>query len=289
MQAPHQVRGLVGLSVRARIVDARDDCEPNARPRCEETFREFRMDTRTLQRIQHLVPAGATASDYIDVLRLTTQQLEMLQEMLNQAEGERPSELKRKIDRYPASCFGPALLELKHPSGGEARFIIYPLDISTGGIAILHGSFIHPKSKVRIRLALPGGDKLPIEGLVTHCHYLRGKAHVVGIGFTRPIPEDMLKIWIGGSGMPSTVPAPAAAARASESGLAPTDGPGGSPAGTTPPAGVGPSTETLSKAMLDDLHRIAAALAEAGQISAEIREATDRLISASLNSNSSPK
>ncbi len=247
------------------------------------------MDTRTLQRIQHLVPAGATASEYIDVLRLTTQHLEMLQEMLNQAEGERPSVSKRKIDRYPASCFGPALLELKHPSGGEARFIIYPLDISTGGIAILHGSFIHPKSKVRIRLALPGGDKLPIEGLVTHCHYLRGKAHVVGVGFTRPIPEDMLKVWIGGNGMPSVAPAPAVAAAASDSGLAPSPGAGGSIDGTPPHGVVGPNTEPLSKAVLDDLRRIAGALAEAGQISAEIREATDRLISASQSSNVSPR
>lgn len=246
------------------------------------------MDTRTLQRIQHLVPAGASANDYIDVLRLTTQQLEMLQEMLNQAEGDKPSESKRKIDRYPASCFGPALLELKHPSGGEARFIIYPLDISTGGMAILHGSFIHPKSKVRIRLSLPGGDKLPIEGLVTHCHYLRGKAHVVGVGFTRPIPEDMLKVWIGGSGMMNVAPTPAVAGQDSVSGLAPATGVGGSTAGSPLAGAAGPSTEPLSKAMIDDLRRIAGVLAEAGQISAEISEATDRLIAGGRGSNASP-
>lgn len=237
------------------------------------------MDTRTLQRIQHLVPAGATATDYIDVLRLTTQQLEMLQEMLNQAEGERPSESKRKIDRYPASCFGPALLELKHPSGGEARFIIYPLDISTGGIAILHGSFIHPKSKVRIRLALPGGDKLPIEGLVSHCHYLRGKAHVVGVGFTRPIPEDMLKVWIGGSGMTMTVPSPTTAGRDSNSAPGPSVSAPGAIAVAPASGSLGPSAEPLSKDMIDELRRIADVLAEAGQISTEIREATNRLVS----------
>lgn len=225
------------------------------------------MDARTQQHIARLVQSGNSITDYVDVLHLSPQHLEKMQELMTQALEDDAGAASRGSHRFAANCFGPALLDFTHSDGREARFVIYPIDISAGGMAFLHGAFTHPETAVRIHVAPLDGEALHLEGVIRHCRFFRGKAHFVGCEFNRPIPPDMLARWVQGEkrAAEASRPGPVGTARA----IAP----------PLPPLGADPvdDNERVLREALADLQRLALQLGAEGEICSAIRQVTERL------------
>jgi hypothetical protein len=226
------------------------------------------MDARTQQHIARLVQSGSSITDYVDVLHLSPQNLEKMQELMTQALDDDAGAASRSAHRFAANCFGPALLEFTHSDGREARFVIYPIDISAGGMAFLHGAFTHPETAVRIHVAPLDGEALHLEGVIRHCRFFRGKAHFVGCQFNRPIPPDMLQRWVQGEKRTAD------AARAVAGGAVPR-----APMPPLPPLGANPvlDNERVLQEAIKELQRLALQLGAEGEICTAIREVTQRL------------
>lgn len=223
------------------------------------------MDARTQQHIARLVQSGNSITDYVDVLHLSPQHLEKMQELMTQALEDDDGAVSRSTHRFAANCFGPALLDFTHSDGREARFVIYPIDISAGGMAFLHGAFTHPETAVRLHVAPLDGEVLHLEGVIRHCRFFRGKAHFVGCEFNRPIPPDMLERWVQGEKRAAEAAARPASAGATHAPL--------------PPLGADPveDSERVLRDALRELQRLALQLGAEGEISTAIREVTERL------------
>lgn len=226
------------------------------------------MDARTQQHIARLVQSGNSITEYVDVLHLSPQHLEKMQELMTQALDDDGGAVGRGAHRFAANCFGPALLDFTYSDGREARFIIYPIDISAGGMAFLHGAFTHPETAVRIHVAPLDGEVLHLEGVIRHCRFFRGKAHFVGCEFNRPIPPDLLARWVQGEKR-ATAAAEAAARPPSTSAMHV----------PLPPLGADPvgDSERVLREAVTELQRLALQLGAEGEICTAIREVTERL------------
>lgn len=72
-------------------------------------------------------------------------------------------------------------LEIDHPGGGVGLFLVYPREVSAGGISVIHGAFVHPHSRCKVQLTTIHGNKQLVTGRVAWCDHLRGPLHGLGI------------------------------------------------------------------------------------------------------------
>lgn len=71
--------------------------------------------------------------------------------------------------------------------GTQVHFVVRPRNLSAGGIAVLHGSFLYPGTACAIVLRELHGAQTLVEGRVIHCRCVHGRAHEVNIRFSQPI------------------------------------------------------------------------------------------------------
>jgi len=76
---------------------------------------------------------------------------------------------------------------LVHPGGTDMLVKVACRNLSTGGISVLHNSFVHPGSQCVTRLPKPDGTVISVPGAVKRCIHRAGVIHEVGIAFSRPI------------------------------------------------------------------------------------------------------
>lgn len=143
------------------------------------------------KRLASLVPNGRTIADYADLIRTPPF-----------SEGSAPAHLKTlamggsglRMESAPhsASTIGPSLAEMTYIDGSERRFVIHPGEISALGMSFLHCAFVHDGTAVNLRLVLPDGEKIGIQGTVRGCVLIRGRAHAVGIVFKQPLSDAVL-------------------------------------------------------------------------------------------------
>ncbi|MEQ9206300.1 MAG: PilZ domain-containing protein [Phycisphaerales bacterium] len=84
-------------------------------------------------------------------------------------------------------------LTIEHQTGSKVVLPVATRNISRGGIAVLHSSFVYPNSRCHIGAVLEGGHKLDIKGTVKRCDHIGGKVHELGIKFDTEIStKDIL-------------------------------------------------------------------------------------------------
>lgn len=84
-------------------------------------------------------------------------------------------------------------LTIEHQTGSKVVLPVATRNISRGGIAVLHSSFVYPNSRCHVRAVLEGGHKLDIKGTVKRCDHIGGKVHELGIKFDNEIStKDIL-------------------------------------------------------------------------------------------------
>lgn len=74
-----------------------------------------------------------------------------------------------------------------HPGGSLAEFPVICRNLSCGGVGLLHASYLHPGSAVRVVLPHPEQGEVTIKGKVCRCLHRGGKVHDVGIQFDEPL------------------------------------------------------------------------------------------------------
>jgi len=94
---------------------------------------------------------------------------------------------KRTIRRHRFPSLAPVVLEVTRPGEGMVRFSVVPRNLSAGGMSIIHGVFLHPKSDCIINLSTVDGEKTAIEGILTRCRYAGARMHESGIKFKHEV------------------------------------------------------------------------------------------------------
>jgi CheY-like chemotaxis protein len=82
---------------------------------------------------------------------------------------------------------GEVAITVHQPAGGKGFFRAYTRDLSSSGMGLLFGGFLHQKTLVDVQLVTTMGDIRTIRGKVTWCQHVAGKLHGIGIEFQTPI------------------------------------------------------------------------------------------------------
>ncbi|RMD60778.1 MAG: response regulator [Planctomycetota bacterium] len=135
------------------------------------------------------------------VMRITTQapirsvnlpesRVEEILDHLDKVEpqGGKSVDARRRTERKPFRHFDVQLSVL-HPGGGVARFLIPTRDISSTGISILHGGYLHAGTDCKLELPTLWGGTTTVEGAVVRCDHLVGLIHLIAVMFYKP--EDI--------------------------------------------------------------------------------------------------
>lgn len=127
--------------------------------------------------------------DYIDALRLSEQDRQALVNELERTAGA-PGREKRRSKRMPYNEVPALILQVTHPGGTTVRFLVKPRNISSQGLSVLHGGFVHPGTRCSVPLKDMRGLATRIDGKIVSCRLIRGRVHELGIQFCRSIPIE---------------------------------------------------------------------------------------------------
>jgi CheY-like chemotaxis protein len=85
-------------------------------------------------------------------------------------------------------------MRLTHPSGAVTTIQVACRNISRGGMAALHNSYLHPGTRCKVLLPHPEETQRILEGTVVRCTHRSGVIHELGIAFKEPIdPRDYVR------------------------------------------------------------------------------------------------
>lgn len=135
------------------------------------------------------IPMAKSAATARSLLNLTDAQwVEMIDrlEKDRRREGPRGRDRRQKDStRYPFNR--RIALRLNHPGGGNDGFVVRTRNLSSGGIAIVHGGFLHSGASCHVAMARLDGQGVGIAAEATWCRLIGGKTHEIGLRFTHSI------------------------------------------------------------------------------------------------------
>lgn len=108
--------------------------------------------------------------------------------LTNLDEAVRPSGKAAKRGRERTQFrVGEVAITVHQTGGGKGLFRAYSRDLSSSGMGLLFGGFLHQKTLVDVQLVTTMGETRTIRGKVTWCQHVTGKLHGIGIEFLTPI------------------------------------------------------------------------------------------------------
>lgn len=93
---------------------------------------------------------------------------------------------RRESPRWPYVIFD-LVLSVEHPGGGLARMLVYTRNLSAGGISLLHGGYLYPGTRCKMRLPRFDGALPTLSGAVVGCRCVEGIVHEINVAFDRRI------------------------------------------------------------------------------------------------------
>jgi CheY-like chemotaxis protein len=143
-----------------------------------------------MMRSSRSAPTGASAkvvsAERPNTLGLGPRELVILLDMLDGQETAGAS-ARREYSRWPFRQPGIEV-RFSHPGGTATTLKLAGRNLSRGGIALLHNSYIHPGTVCEVVLPRGGsGGRVGTAGVVTRCQHRRGSLHEIGIKFNKPI------------------------------------------------------------------------------------------------------
>jgi CheY-like chemotaxis protein len=130
------------------------------------------------------IGAGFMRDEYIKSVRLSDSNRKALLSSIES--GVRSVEESNRADDRSECHLLDIPVQVTHPDGAKARFLICMRNISSGGISFIHGGFLYPGSKVIIQMPTIWGDIENIKGKVVNCRLVQGQNHEIGIQFDAP-------------------------------------------------------------------------------------------------------
>ncbi|MCP3905971.1 MAG: response regulator [Planctomycetes bacterium] len=88
---------------------------------------------------------------------------------------------------------------VRHPQGGESRFLMYGRNISRGGISVIHAGYVTIGAVCQVVLPQLSGKPVATRGVVRHCRLVAGSWHELGIHFGEEVDPSIIE------GVPTSV------------------------------------------------------------------------------------
>lgn len=133
------------------------------------------------------MPARGPKDGYIDALRLTEREQGDILARLDAKSALFQGDNRRDGSRFRYQIPSGLIVEITHPGGTVTSYLVRPRDLSSRGMAFLHGAFVYPNSPCRLILRTIKGADAAIAGKVVRCQHVTGRAHEVGIAFAKTI------------------------------------------------------------------------------------------------------
>lgn len=131
-------------------------------------------------------PKGKVTPPPSNSVRMDRDKLSDLFDELDRRNPQGSSDPRRTHVRWP---FRQTAIQLKvcHLGGSQATFHVACRNISSGGMSVLHSSFMHSGTRVVASLPHVSGHNIDVDGTITRCTHVQGVCHEVGIKFLQPI------------------------------------------------------------------------------------------------------
>lgn len=134
---------------------------------------------------------------YIRTIGLSDHQREELLNRLDrraQDEGKTAAARNRRLHQRWVFRQADIPMIVAHPGGGVSRLLVCGRNISTGGLAFMHGGYLHKGSRCRLALRQTDGDLRPMSAHVANCRLIEGALHEIGIAFDERIdPNEFIQ------------------------------------------------------------------------------------------------
>ncbi|MGH7244236.1 MAG: PilZ domain-containing protein [Phycisphaerales bacterium] len=128
----------------------------------------------------------------INTLGLSIADLAALLKRLDEADGALSKNRRFKRRQFRLASLD---MEVHHTGGVPTRLNVVCRNISSGGAALLHNSFLHVGTKVILNFRNASRGNVSVIGKVAHCGHVRALVHQLGIKFDQPIkPADFLQL-----------------------------------------------------------------------------------------------
>jgi hypothetical protein len=115
---------------------------------------------------------------------------EQVRKLVEQLGADAPSAAeRRKYERIRYSKI--AVLVLLDRPGGDTSFLVLTDNISRGGLAFKHASWLDIDTPCKIKIMLPSGELIVSEGRIVRCRPLSDRGYEVGIRFDRTLSVSL--------------------------------------------------------------------------------------------------
>lgn len=118
---------------------------------------------------------------HVDYTRLSDSDLHGLWKELDRTASLRPNN-RREHERHEYHIRNVPVTVV-HEAGGEAKFLVHARNISCGGMAFLHGGFLHKGATCRVVLPTNDGNSKLVMGRIVACRHVLRNVHEVSVQF----------------------------------------------------------------------------------------------------------
>jgi DNA-binding response OmpR family regulator len=128
-----------------------------------------------------------------DLIRLSQRELDT---MLLRAEREAPPppERSKRRSRRLRMIGVRAILTIFEQDGSPTHFAVATRNISTHGLGLVHGRFVHPGARCVVSIRARHGEARALEGQIVKCRMMSGRLHDVGVQLDTSIdPTDFVE------------------------------------------------------------------------------------------------
>ena len=137
------------------------------------------------------MPATTSSqSALIDTLRLSPREAEALLDRLQTRRERLEWVHKRRHPRVFFTEIDGVPMNVTHPGGSTVSYRVLPVNLSVGGICVLHGGFVHTGSTIELTLHDIDGFAQVIAGRVARCEHFQDRVHEIGLRFDELIQLD---------------------------------------------------------------------------------------------------
>lgn len=134
--------------------------------------------------------ASEKSSQAIDTVRLDKSQRDCLIKSLDQKRSRKRGNNARRWPRFKYDA-EHIIVRITHVGGTVHNYLVVPRNLSVGGVAFIHGQFIHPDSRCEVVLPTPKASWFRVGGRVVRCLHASGMIHEVSVEFEERIDPHM--------------------------------------------------------------------------------------------------
>lgn len=129
-------------------------------------------------------------ADALDLLKLKDNaSRQALIKYLEELQRADPGVERRRDARVHLETIENATLLIKSRDSSQ-RFVAMMYDLSTKGVGVIHGGFLHLGTLVTVTATAYDGQQLSLSGTVAHCSHIKARAHLIGIKLEQAIDVD---------------------------------------------------------------------------------------------------